>query len=125
MNKVPPRTDPEFGPKLKTIRQNAGLSRASLAFKIGCSPQSISSWEEQRVMRGKITLPQQRFYDRIIAVLERGELPSFERKQFVSSHVQSAPQAYITPQGLDLKHVTESDLVRELKRRGYKVTLEM
>lgn len=46
---IRPRTglpiDPNFGPRLKELREAAGLSQGQLAVKIGVTRQAVSLWE--------------------------------------------------------------------------------
>lgn len=146
---VPARDDPNFGPKMKQFRNDVlKLTRSELADKLGMGTTTLYTWEEkgpgtpEPVMTASeggyaILPPSKRLHDRLVAFVERGE--TFTKKKFenVSAtaaftqiHPGGAPVLPTGPMivpgiGLELKYVTEADLVRELKRRGYKVTLEM
>lgn len=119
---IPARDDPEFGTKLRAIRHALGLTEDQFADNLGMGKSTLYSWETSR-FAGQ--LPSERLYTRAKAFLENGTTFSDKKIGNASTGPKKPMQAIVTPVGIDLHHITEGDLVRELQRRGWKVTLEM
>lgn len=144
---LPPRDDPNFGPNLKRFREEVlHLTRKDLADKLGAGVTTIYNWEEKGPGCPEPTMsasaggyailpPSERLYKRLVAFVERGE--TFEKNNPHRSHHSvgrileraesttspSKQVPFVPGLGLDFSNITEGDLIRELIKRGFKVTL--
>lgn len=108
-----------FGDKLKKARTQAGHSQTTLAEAIGSSSGSVSNWETG------VNVPRGESLEKLNKELFPDQAPKSSPALTIKSPTskKAGPATTAGNSKSSLKDFDTDDLAKELKRRGYSVTL--
>lgn len=115
----PQLSDLEFATKLRAIRTAKHLSQEEVAKRVGISMISIHRWEHGA------TKPRPILYTKLRDFFVEGKVDKPKPGVPTTGANIRPDQARFSEFGLDLSMLPIDTLCLEIKRRGFKVTIEM